>query len=89
MDVKSLYVSGQHEAFLSEFMEFMKEPITRFYDILKIDLFLDVKKLVHRYAYPGVAALSEQIDRYLETHLRAGQFLKKDISANNLIYLEK
>lgn len=87
--IKTLFQSGSYENFLVEFLDFMNDPKSKVYDILKIDLFLDIVKLLKKgEQYPNEEALLREINSFLETHLDVHEYLKKDLSATNLVVLD-
>ena len=85
LDIKTAFHKGMYDLFLEEFIEFMTEPVSQLYDILKISLFLDVSKLIENSNYDKKAILSLKIKDYLETKLNVYETLRKDISASNFV----
>ncbi|WP_293785069.1 hypothetical protein [uncultured Pedobacter sp.] len=79
---------GKHVDFLREFILFMQDPLSRQYDILKISLFIEVRELLKTSHYLQSEALLHAINNYMEKELNVKEFLKKDISAINLVVLE-
>lgn len=83
--LKSLYNAGEYDEFLQEFIDFMSEPMSQLYDILKISLFQDVIRLIEKSGYPDMQKLLDKIRHYLEVKLNIHEHLRRDISTNNLV----
>ncbi|PSL50297.1 hypothetical protein CLV51_1011641 [Chitinophaga niastensis] len=85
--LKTLYHAGEYDEFLEEFISFMRDPMSQLYDILKISLFLDVKRLVEKSGFPDKLPLLLQIKHHLDTKLNLLEHYRRDISKNNFVDL--
>ncbi|MBT2562524.1 hypothetical protein [Pedobacter sp. ISL-64] len=86
--IKELYYNQNYTRFLSELIQFMQEPTSIQFDILKISILSDAVKLASTPDYPNSVALMDKLNVLLETELKANDFFKRDISATNLVFLE-
>ena len=85
LDLKTAFYKGEYDLFIEDFIEYMSEPMSQLYDILKISLFLDISKLIENSNYEKKAILREKIRHHLEVKLNIHEALRKDISASNFV----
>lgn len=83
LEIKRAYKNGNYTAFISDFIEYMMEPMSQLYDILKISLFLDVKQYVHDSDFQKKDTLVVKIKKHLDEKLNISENLKKDLGAKN------
>jgi len=86
--IKKQFLSGDWENFVNGFIEFMDEPKCKLYDILKINSFMDVIKLVESSSYRRKSDLMRIIGQYLESNFNLDEYRNRDISAANLVHLD-
>lgn len=85
---KQLYTDGT-EKFINECMEFLNEPLSKFYNLLKISLIMDLKRILRVESDRQVDEIIVRLDSYLQLELNASELLKRDLSAKNLVSIEK
>lgn len=86
LQLKRLFYSGEHGKFEKEFVEFMKIPISKIYDILKISLILDAQKIFIDPDFPQHGErVKNRLTRFMFEELDAEFYLNTDLSTRNLV----
>jgi hypothetical protein len=64
--IKGKEVERRYDEFLNGFLEFMQEPICKIYDILKVSLYFDVRRMVEKSDYDDKDRLLKKIEKMLQ-----------------------
>lgn len=83
LELKTAYHKGDFAEFISDCIEYMNEPMSQLYDILKISLFLDLNHLIEKSSFKHKKKLQSKISHHLETKLFMSDNLRNDLSAKN------
>ncbi|OMP81117.1 hypothetical protein [[Flexibacter] sp. ATCC 35208] len=83
LEVKNSFRKKDYPLFVDNFIEFMNEPASMMFDLLKISLFQDMLVLIQSSDYAKKEALLLKLENHLDEKLHVKENLRKDISATN------
>ncbi|WP_343693118.1 hypothetical protein [Chitinophaga sp.] len=83
LEVKNTFRKRDYPLFVENFIEFMNEPTSMMFDLLKISLFQDMQLLIQQGDYPRKEELLAKLKYHLDEKLQLQENLRKDISATN------
>jgi len=85
LHLKKLCYSGKYLEFRTEVFDFFKTPISKIYDILKVDLILEIQQIIEEDTTEVGREAHISLTKFMYDKLNAQFYLDTDLSLRNLV----